>query len=93
MKISWEIYCCLATPRSSSRGLAVHLSIIGEQDKVQFAREVLEDIGIYLKQLKRSPVVRVYKRLDAQECLKEVEVAVKEAAKHGEVILRWRIYK
>ena len=93
MKISWENILLPRNPQVVESGLAVHLSIIGEQDKVQFAREVLEEIGIYLKQLKRSPVVRVYKRLDAQECPKEVEVAVKEAAKHGEVILRWRIYK
>ena len=84
MKISWENILLPRNPQVVESGLAVHLSIIGEQDKVQFAREVLEDIGIFLRQPRQSSVVRE---------VQKVEVAVKEAAKHGEVILRWRIYK
>ena len=40
MKISWENLLLPRNPQVVESGLAVHLSIIGEQDKVQFAREV-----------------------------------------------------
>ena len=71
MKISWENILLPRNPQVVESGLAVHLSIIGEQDKVQFAREVLEDIGIFLRQPRQSSVVKG---------VQKVEVAVKKAA-------------